>query len=168
MVERHLIPLYILLPCTKAPTVDLMKKALHEMSQVYDRPQLAYRFRWFYSILRRTSTISAEDKQIIDKELRVQFNYQELIEDDPVIQSLLAERELKGKAEGRVEGLQESILNFLQARFPVLAATSQVQQAVASIEDLEKLDLLQQALYIASDEQTVRRFLKLPVQGDPL
>ncbi len=32
IVERHLIPLYILLPATKAPTVDLMKKALHEMS----------------------------------------------------------------------------------------------------------------------------------------
>jgi len=41
-----------------------------------------------------------------------------------------------------------------------------VQQAVAAIQDLEKLGLLQQALYIASDEQTVRRFLKLPVQGD--
>jgi hypothetical protein len=63
---------------------------------------------------------------------------------------------LRGKAEGEVRGLQKSILNFLQARFPALAATSQAQQAVASIEDLEKLDLLQQALYIASDEQTVR------------
>ena len=190
IVERHLIPLYILLLATKAPTVDLMKKALHEMSQVYDRPQLAYRFRWFYSILRRTTTVTAENKRIIEKEFEVQFDYKELIQDDPVIQSLLAERELRGETrgkaegeargnaegeargnaegrlEGRVEGLQESILNFLQARFPALAATSQVQQAVASIGDLEKLDLLQQALYIASDEQTVRRFLKLPVQGD--
>ncbi len=117
-------------------------------------------------MLRRTGTVTAENKQIIEKEFEVQFDYRELIQDDPIIQSLLAERELRGKAEGRVEGLQESILKFLQARFPVLAATSQVQQAVASIEDLEKLDLLQQALYIASDEQTVRRFLKLPVQGD--
>jgi hypothetical protein len=142
-----------------------MKKALHEMSQVYDRPQLAYRFRWFSSILRRTDTVSAEDKQIIEKEFEVQFDYKELIQDDSIIQSLLTERELKGEALGEVRGLQKSILNFLQARFPALATTSQVQQAVASIEDLEKLDLLQQALYIASDEQTVRRFLKLPAQG---
>ncbi len=100
----------------------------------------------------------------------MQYNYQELIEDDPVIQNLLIEREsrgeARGEARGEVRGLQKSILNFLQARFPALAATSKVQQAVTSIQDLEKLDLLQQALYIASDEQTVRRFLKLPAQED--
>jgi predicted transposase YdaD len=166
IVQRHLIPLYVLLPGTKAPTVDLMKKALHEMFQVYDRHELGYRFGWFYKILRRTDTVLEEEKQIIEKELRVQFNYQELIEDDPVIQNLLAERELRGEAEGEARGLQKSILNFLQARFPALAATPQARQAVASIQDLEKLDLLQQALYIASDEQTARRFLKLPAQED--
>ena len=48
--------------------------------------------------------MSEEDKQIIEKELKVQFNYQELIKDDPVIQSLLAERELKGEARGKAEG----------------------------------------------------------------
>ncbi len=30
----------------------------------------------------------------------MQFNYEELIQDDPVIQNLLAERELKGEAQG--------------------------------------------------------------------
>ena len=86
-------------------------------------------------MLRRTGTVTAEDKQIIEKEFEVQFDYRELIQDDPIIQSLLAERELKGEALGEVRGLQKSILNFLQARFPALAATSQVRQAVASIED---------------------------------
>ncbi len=142
------------------------------MAQVYKRHELGYRFGWFYNILRRTDTMSEEDKRIIEKELKVQYNYEELIKDDPIIQNLLAERELKGKAEGKTEGaawgLQKSILNFLQARFPALAATPQAQQAVASIQDPEKLDLLQQALYIASDEQTARRFLKLPDQGDLL
>ena len=74
--------------------------------------------------------------------------------------------EARGEAEGEARGLQKSILNFLQARFPALAATPQARQAVASIQDLEKLDLLQQALYIASDEQTARKFLKLPAQED--
>lgn len=40
------------------------------------------------------------DKQIIEKELKAQFNYQELIKDDPIIQSLLAERELKLPTQG--------------------------------------------------------------------
>ena len=75
--------------------------------------------------------------------------------------------EARGEAEGEARGLQKLILSFSkQARFPALAATPQARQAVASIQDLEKLDLLQQALYIASDEQTARRFLKLPAQED--
>ena len=156
IVDKHAIHLYPLLPATKEPRVDLLRKALQEMFQVYDRHELGYRFSWFYSILRRTSTMSEEDKQILEKELKVQFNYQELF----------AERELKSKAEGKVEGLQQSIMNFLQARFPALAATPQARQAVASIQDIERLDLLQQALYIASDEQTACRFLKLPAQED--
>lgn len=168
IVNRQLVPLYILLPGTKAPTVDLLKKALQEMFQVYDRHEIRYRFRWFRYILRRTDTVSEEDKQIIEKEFEMQFNYKELIEDDPIVQELFAEKELKSRAEGKVEGLQESILNFLQARFPALAATPQVQQTVASIQDLEKLELIQQGLYIALDEQTARRFLKLPAQEDLL
>ena len=70
----------------------------------------------------------------------MQFNYKELVQ-DPCIQELFAEHEAEGE-QGEARGLQKSILNFLQARFPALAATSQAQQAVASIQDLEKLDLL--------------------------
>ena len=95
------------------------------MFQVYDRHELGYRFGWFY-ILRRTGTMSEEDKQIIEKELKVQFNYQELIKDDPVIQELFAERELKGKAEGKAEGeikaTKDDILSALTARFSAALA----------------------------------------------
>src|SRR5215813_244004 len=122
--------------------------------------------------------MSEEDKQIIAKELRMQFNYGELVQDDPVIQELFTEREALGRAEGKaegkaegrtegkIEGLQEAALKILNARFPVLAVTSQAQQAVASIEDPKKLDQILQALLAASDEQTARRVLKLPIQGD--
>jgi predicted transposase YdaD len=168
IIKRRIIPLYILLPGTKSPQAVLLKQALHEMGQVYDRPQLAYRFVWFYHILRRTDTMSEEDKRIIAKELRMQFDYRELVQDDPVIQELFAEERTEGRAEGKIEGLQEAILRILNARFPVLATTPQVQQAVATIQDAEKLDLILQALLLASDEQTVRSLLKLPIQGDLL
>ena len=160
--------MYTLLPATEEPTVDLLKKALHEMFQTYKRHELGYRFGWFYNILRRTDTMSQEDKLIIEKELKVQYNYEELIKDDPIIQELFAEHEAEGEARGEARRLQKSILNFLQARFPALAATPQVQQTVTSIQDLERLDLLQQALYTALDEQAARRFLKLPAQPDLL
>jgi predicted transposase YdaD len=112
--------------------------------------------------------MSEEDKQIIAKELRMQFNYRELVQDDPVIQELFAEGKAEGRAEGKIEGLQEAILRILNARFPVLAVTPQAQQVVASIEDPKKLDQILQALLAASDEQTVCRVLKLSIQGDLL
>ena len=74
----------------KVPKIQIESIKAYEMFQVYDRHELGYRFGWFYKILRRTDTVLEEEKQIIEKELRVQFNYQELIEDDPVIQNLLA------------------------------------------------------------------------------
>lgn len=73
-----------------------------------------------------------------------------------------------GEARGEARGLQKSILNILNVRFPILAATSQTQQAVASIQDIEKLEMLQQALLLVSDEQVARVLLKLPAQGDLL
>jgi predicted transposase YdaD len=100
----------------------------------------------------------------------------ELVKDDPIVQELFAEHEARGearakgkaegRAEGKIEGLQEAILRALNARFPALAVTPQVQQAVASIEDPEKLDQNFQALLVVPDEQTAREVLKLPVQGD--
>lgn len=106
----------------------------------------------------------------------MQFNYRELVKDDPIIQELFAKHKAEGRVEGRAEGeargeargIRKSILSILNARFPALAVTPQAQQAVASIEDPEKLDQVLQALVVASDEQTVRRVLKLPVQGDLL
>jgi len=93
-----------------------------------------------------------------------------MIEDDPVVQKLLAEAYSeayekaynKAWAQGRIEGLQKAASNILHIRFAVLAATPQVQQAIASIEDAEKLKQLQEALILASDEQTARIVLGLP------
>jgi flagellar biosynthesis/type III secretory pathway protein FliH len=51
--------------------------------------------------------MSEQDKHMIEKELKMQFNYDVWVNDDPIIQSMLAERELKGKTEGRDEGLAE-------------------------------------------------------------
>jgi hypothetical protein len=161
IVDKHATHLYTLLPATKEPKVDLLRKALQEMTQVYKRHELGYRLMWFYRILRRTDTMSEEEKLIIEKELKMQFNYEELIQDDPVIQNLLAERELKGNVDGEIKATKESILSLLTARFSsVLAA--QAQPVIISIENAEALKMLFQLLLRVPDEQAVRTALSLP------
>jgi predicted transposase YdaD len=173
IVNKHATHLYTLLPATKKPKVDLLRRALEEMTKVYKCHELGYRFMWFYRILRRTDTMSEEDKQTIEKELKMQFNYEELIQDDPVIQNLLAERELKGevrgKAEGKAEGeaqgeikaTRENILSFLTARFSSSLA-AQAQPAITSIESVDGLKTLFQLLVRVPDERTIRTVLGLP------
>jgi hypothetical protein len=160
-VAKHLLPFYILLPAMKNPSVALLKQALREMSEYYSREVLLYRFRWFYRILRRTTTMSEQDKQVIEEELKVQFTYEELIKEDPVIQNLLAQSEIKGKIEDR----KQSILDFLSIRFsPALAA--QARAAVMATQVYEVLEMLFRQLIIAPDERTARTVVGLPGQ-DP-
>jgi hypothetical protein len=107
---------------------------------------------WFYHILRRTDTMSEPDKQIIKDVLKMQYNYAELVKDDPIIQNLLTDIRLEGES----QGLRKSVLSILNARFPILAAASQTQQAVASIQEIGKLEMLLEALLHVSDEHVAR------------
>ena len=108
IVAKHLLPFYTFLPAMKEPSVQLLTQALREMAHHYDRPKLAYRFMWFSHMLRRTDTMSDQDKETIREEIKMLYGYEEIIQDDPVIQNLLAQRELMGKAEGKAEGNRES------------------------------------------------------------
>ena len=120
-------------------------------------------------MLRRTDTISEQDKQAVTEAMKTMFTYEEIIQDDPIIQNLLAQRELLGKAEGRAEGkaegeiewIRDSILSILSIRFsPVLAARA--QPAVMAIQTSEALKMLLRLLVKAADEQSVCQLLDLP------
>jgi hypothetical protein len=119
--------------------------------------------------------VSEKDKQIIEKELVMKYDYKELVEDDPIIQELFAERDLKSRAEGEALGeargeitaTRDAISAVLAIRFsPALAA--QAQPIVISIQGVEGLKRLQRALLLVSDEQAVRMLLELPAQEDLL
>ncbi|HEY4035467.1 MAG TPA: hypothetical protein VGL94_16035 [Ktedonobacteraceae bacterium] len=161
IVDKHAIHLYTLLPATKEPKVDLLKKALQEMSQVYKRHELGYRFGWFYHILRRTDTMIEQDKQMIEKELKMQFNYDVWIKDDPIIQNLLAETRQEGEVEGEINATKENIFSLLTARFSATLA-AQVQPVITPIQNADTLKMLFQQLLRLPDEQTVRIVLGLP------
>lgn len=102
--------------------------------------------------------MAAQNVEVDHSKLKVDLVFQILY------QGLLTETQLEGEA----RGLQKSILSILNVRFPILAAASQTQQAIASIQDIAKLEMLQQALLLVSDEQVARVLLKLPTQGDLL
>lgn len=107
----------------------------------------------------------------------MQFTYEELIHDDPIIQQLFAEYAAQGEARGRFEGktqgklageikaTKEAILTVLTIRFSS-ALAAQAQSTIGPIEDAERLKELQRALLLVSDEQAARVLLQLPAQGD--
>jgi predicted transposase YdaD len=89
------------------------------------------------------------------------FACEEIIQDDPVIQSLLAQRELEGEARGEIKGMRESILNLLSIRFsPAFAAKA--QSAIMAIQSYDVLKMLFRLLVKAPDEQSALLVLDLP------
>jgi len=112
--------------------------------------------------------MSHQDKLNIEETLHTQYQFDEFIDENPVVLERVARGEARGEARGKIEGLQEAILNILQVRFAALATTSQAQQAIAHTHNLEKLKELQRDLLLAPNEQAARAVLKLPHQGDLL
>jgi len=162
IVREHQLSLYTLLPATKRPEVHLLKQALREMYEYYDDKQFAYRVTWFDCIMSRTETMSDEEKQIIQEELRMQYQYDALIMENPTIMELvaksLAEGEAKGEAKGKAEGLQEAILDLVSDRFSA-QIVAQVQQTIAPAQDVQELRKFLRQLARASDEQEVQALL---------
>jgi len=162
IVREHQLSLYALLPATKRPEVHLLKQVLKEMYEYYDDKQFTYRVTWFECIMRRTKTMSDEEKQIIQEELRMQYQYDTLITENPTIMELVA----KSLAEGKVEGIQESILELVSDRFPAQIVT-QVQRAIAPAQNADQLKKFLRLLARVSDEQEVQALLTqcFPLEG---
>src|SRR5579859_785805 len=123
------------------------------MAQRYTRQQLDNRIVWLGFIMLRATTMSDEDKRIVEEELRVQYHYDELIDNNP----LVLERVARGKIEGEIETLRKSILKILRSRFSD-SLVELAEQALSHIQDIETLDQLEDGA-INSDEQTVRASL---------
>ncbi len=160
IVRDHILSLYVLLPTMKGAEANLLSQALKEMAQRYTRQQLDNRVIWFGWIMRRSTTMSDEDKQIVEEELRMQYHYDELIDTNPLVLERVARGEARGEARGKIEGLREAIIKILGKRFPALQA--QVRQTIASIQDAKMLEELIDQLLVASDEREASTLLNLP------
>src|SRR5947209_15588623 len=96
---------------------DLLKQALEEIVQSYSRHQIGSHILRFHRIMWRSQTMSYQEKLEIEEELHMQYQFDEFIDENPVVLERVARGEARGEARGKIEGLQESILNILHVRF---------------------------------------------------
>jgi predicted transposase YdaD len=171
VIERQQHCLYCLLPAMKDPTVHLLTQALHEMHERDSRPQFIRHLTWFQTILQRTTTLLYADKQHMQEVLKMQFNGETLLREDPVIHNLIAQGELKGELKGKIEGeikaLQEAILDIADDLFS-FQVMAQIQQAIAPSQNIEQLKKFLRQLVRLSDEQEVSALLAqyFPLPGE--
>lgn len=88
--------------------------------------------------------------------------YDQLFEESPMIQKMRKDYRVKGLQEGHLEGLQHSLVNVVQARYPDLAEFA--QQRVGRLDKPDALDLLIQKVVTAPDANTIRWLLESSAQ----
>src|SRR5258708_31513474 len=83
--------------------------------------------------------------------------FDNLWEQDPKIKKLQSEKKAEGIIEGEILGLQEAVVEFVEARFPVLAELA--QQRVSQISNLDDLNRLVKLIATTADEATANWIL---------
>jgi hypothetical protein len=142
-LSRHIISMYTLLPAMKSITTSMLLQAIAEMEQAYTGEHLRRHLRRFRTILRRSRTLSAQDKQIVENGMR---SYDSLLESDPEFQQRMAE--------AIIEGQQKLVLELVVDRFPALAEIA--QQKIVRLTKQEMLMQLTKQIALAPDENTAR------------
>ena len=171
-LKKHAVSMYALLPTMDGAYYEVLSQALEEMKEWYvgQERRFAAHLLWFGTFLRRTDTVSPEDKRRIMQKMD---KFDSLLEENPFVQKKAAEAEEKGRAEGRVEGraeglvegeakgkaegLQKAVVTVIEGRFPPLAELA--QQKVTEITDPELLGVLLRQAVSVSDEATAHWLL---------
>jgi len=160
IVRNRIMCLYVLLPAMKDLTADLLKQAIREIIQHYSSREGAEHLMWFHLMLKRTTTVSDEDKRIVEEELDMYSQYKDFLKENPVVHQFMIESEKKGE----IERLRKSILKNLRIHFSD-SLVELAKQVLGDIQDVEALDQLED-LAFTSDEQSLRASLMqhLPAQ----
>ena len=138
--------MYTLLPAMQNATASLLIQAINEMEQQYVMLHLARHLVRFRTILRRSTTVSPQDKQKVEERLHM---YDSLLDLDPELQERMAKAKLSGQ--------QEMVIEVIQLLFPNLAETAKNQ--VIHLDDPDKLSLLVKQIATAPDEPAARWIL---------
>jgi hypothetical protein len=152
-VRDHVVSMYTLLPAMKGADVPLLLQAIEEMKQRYRESELGHHLVRFRTILRRSKTVSTQDKQEVEDHLDY---YDSLLDQDPYLQQQKALERILGRTEG-IQAFQDTIIEIVKNRFPTLIELA--QQRVVQIKQLEDLKQLVVQLSIAADQTAARRLL---------
>ena len=145
-VHKHVICMYTLLPAMKGANASLLLQSIDEMEERYTGLHLAHHLVRFRTILRRSTTMSVQDKQIVEDRLHM---YDSLLDQDPEIQERIARGEIRGQ--------QKAVVDFVEVRFPALVEIA--QQQVARLNKPDELSRLMKQIALAPDEATARWLL---------
>ncbi len=150
-IDHCAIPLYVLLPGMKDPSVALLKRAVKEIIEYYDEKRAIDRLIQFGVMLKRTTTVSAANKQKIQEELKMYSPYQKFISQNPDVERIAKQKEMEGKI--------NSILKILNFRFPNDMLITLAKQALGDIHDIQVLDQLESEALRSPDEQYIHKQL---------
>src|SRR5712692_7478505 len=142
-VRRGVVSMYTLLPAMKGAHASMLVQAVTEMEQWYTGLHLGRHLVRFRTILRRSTTLSAQEKQIVEDRLHM---YDSLLDEDPDIQ----ERVARAKIEGQIRGQQRAVLVTVETRFPALV--EKAQRVVERLNKPDELNLLRKQIALAPDE----------------
>ncbi len=98
-----------------------------------------------------------EDKQEVWEELKMQYQYDELIQTNPDVIELAARERLEGIAEGKLDTLKSTIIDLVQARFPHLLEMA--QRYTASTNTFVELQRVSRQLMAINDEAEASQLL---------
>jgi len=156
ILAEHAIPLYVLLPSMKDPTVGMLRQAIREIREFYEPQRAIEHLAQFHCVLYGTTTVSDNVKDMIGKELSMSSQYAEFMQQNPLFQQILRERESKSLAEGEIK----VILQLLHTHFS--AATAELVELAlrkVDIRDAEIIGPLKEAT-VKLDEQGVNNWVK--------
>lgn len=151
-LHKRVIGMYMLLPGMKGANAGILLQAIDEMAKRYSGAELGYRLRRFRTILRRSNTVSEQDKQIVEEKMSIE--YDSLIDEDPEVK----ERVAKGEAEGEIKGLQKMAIKAVEDQYPTLEDLA--QRRIVAIRKPETLMQLVQLIYKAPNEDMAHWLLE--------
>jgi hypothetical protein len=153
-VRDHVVCMYTLLPAMKGANAPLLLQAIEEMKQSYKGAELGHHLVRFRTILRRSRSLTEQEKQKLEAHLRT---YDSLLDSDPYFQEEKALERKLGLNEG-IQAFQKTIVEIVKSRFPAL--TELAQQRVAQVQELDDLQRLNIQLSTSRNQTAARRILK--------
>src|SRR5260370_40858872 len=108
--------MYTLLPAMKGANGQLLLQSIDDMEERYTGLHLTHHLVRFRTILRRSTTMAVQDKQIVEARLHM---YDILLDQDPQIQERIARGEIRGQ--------QKAVADFVEDRFRALVEIAQQQ-----------------------------------------